>query len=72
MFSGLRPNLNEFEMADIQVLKGVKVAVCGIQCIDLVFDTIKILKPHFSYNEKLKEESNFCLIIINIQRVLKL
>ena len=50
----------------------VKVAACGIQCVDLVSDTIKILGTHFSYNEKLKVERNFCLIIANIQRVLKL
>ena len=48
------------------------MAVCGIQCVDLVSDTIKILGTHFSYNEKLKEERNFCLIIANIRRVLKL
>ena len=48
------------------------MAVCGIQCVDLVSDTIKILGTHFSYNEKLKEERNFCLIIANIQHVLKL
>ena len=48
------------------------MAVCGIQCVDLVLDTIKLLGTHFSYNEKLKEERNFCLIIANIQRVLKL
>ena len=35
-------------------------------------DTIKILGTHFSYNEKLKEERNFYLIIANTQRVLKL
>ena len=71
-FSGLRPNLSKGEIAGIGVLKGVKVAVCGIQCEDLVLDTIKILGTHFSYDEKLKEERNFCLIIANIQLVLKL
>ena len=50
----------------------VKVAACGIQCVDLVSDTIKILGTHFSYNEKLKVDKNLCLIIANIQRVLKL
>ena len=40
-FSGLRPNLSKCEIAVMGVLKGVKVAVCGIQ---------------FSYNQKLKEE----------------
>ena len=40
-FSGYRPNLNKYEIADIGVLKGVKVAVFGIQCLGLVLDTIK-------------------------------
>ena len=65
-FSGLRPNLIKYENAGINVLKGVKVAVYGIQCLDLVLDTIKILGAHFSYNKKLKEERNFCLILASI------
>ena len=71
-FSGLRPNLSKCGIACIGVLKVVRVAVCGIQCVDLVLDTIKILGIRFSYNEKLKVERNFCLIIANIQRILKL
>ena len=63
-FSGLIPNLSKCEIAGIMVLKGVKVVACGIQCVDLVLDTIKIL-AHFSYKDKLKEERNFCLIIAN-------
>ena len=48
------------------------MAVCGIQCVDLVLGTIKILGTHFSYKEKLKQDRKFCLIITNTQRVLKL
>ena len=59
-------------IAGIGVLKGVKVAVSGVQRVDLVSDTIKILGTHFSYNEKLKDERKFCLIIGNIQCVIKL
>ena len=70
-FSGLRPNLSKCEIAGIGVLKGVKVVVCGMQCVDLVFDTIKI-SEHFSFNEKLKEERDFYFIIANIKRILKL
>ena len=70
-FLALRLNLSKCEIAGIGVLKGFRVAICGIQCVDLVLDTIKKLGTHFSYNEKLKEERNFCLIIANTQRVLK-
>ena len=47
-FSGLRPNLSKCKIAAIGVLKGVKVAVYGIQCAALVWDTIEILGTHFS------------------------
>ena len=62
-FSGLRPNLSKPEIAGIGVLKRVKVAICGVQSVDLVLDTIKILGTHFSFNKKLKEEIDFCLIV---------
>ena len=44
-FPGLRPNLNKCEIAGKGVLK--REAICGLQCIDLVLDTIKILGIHF-------------------------
>ena len=58
-FSGLRPNLSKSEIAGLGFLKGVKVAVCGVQCLDLALDSIKILGTHFSYNEKLKRKGIF-------------
>ena len=71
-FSEWRPYLCKWEIAGIRVLNGVKVEVGSMQCVDLVLDTIKISETHFPYNKKLKQEGNFCLIIANIQRVLKL
>ena len=71
-FSGLKPNLTKSEIAGIGVLKGLQVAVCGIRCIDLNIDTLKILGTHFSYNEKLKEEKNFHKIVTDMQRILKI
>ena len=68
-FSGLKPNLTKSEIAGIGVLKGVQVAVCGMRCIDLNVDTLKILGTHFSYNEKLKEEKNFYKIVTDMQQV---
>ena len=56
----------------IGALKGVQVAVCGLRCVDLNNDTLKILGTHFSYNEKLKEEKNFYKTITDIQRVLNI
>ena len=54
--SGLKPNILKCEVADIGSLKGIKMAVCGIKCIDLTTETIKILGVHFSYKQKLKHK----------------
>ena len=40
----------------LQFLIRVQVAVCGLRCVDLKTDTLKILGTHLSYNEKLKDE----------------
>ena len=55
-FSGLKPNILKCEVAGIGSLKGVKMAVCGIKCIDLATDTIKFLGAHFSYNQMLQTQ----------------
>ena len=46
-FSGLKPKLSKCEVAGIGLLKGLKVAVCEIKCIDLTKDVIKILGIFF-------------------------
>ena len=48
------------------------MAVCGLRCIDLNNDTLKILGTHFSFNEKLKEEKNPYNTATDIQRVLNI
>ena len=54
-FSGLEHNILKCEVACVGSLKRVKMAVCGIKCIDLTTETIKILGVHFSYNQKLQK-----------------
>ena len=71
-FSRLKPNLAKSKLVGIRVLKEVQVAVCGMRCIDLNIDTLKILGTHFSINKKLKEEKVFYKIVANMQRVLKI
>ena len=58
-FSGLKPNLSKCKVAGIGLLKGVKVAVCGIKCIDLTKNAIKILGIFFLYNKNIELEQNF-------------
>ena len=36
-----------------------KVAVCGMECIDLCNNTIKITGIHFSYNNEKRNEKKF-------------
>ena len=47
-FSGLRHNKSRCEAAG--ALKGAKLTLCDMNCIDLRLNTIKILGIHFSYN----------------------
>ena len=58
-FAELKPNLTKSEIAGIGVLKGVQVAVCGMRCIDLNVDTLKMLGTHFSYNKKIERREKF-------------
>ena len=72
LFSGLKPNKSKCEVAGIGALKGVSVALCGMEFIDLTTKTIKILGIHFSYNNNVKNNENFMKHIRKIEQVLKL
>ena len=50
-FSGLKPNKTKCEIVGISVLNGVQVALCGMKCVNLNNETVKILHAHFSYNK---------------------
>ena len=42
IFSGLKPNKSDCEIATAGVLKGVQIAFCGMKCVNLKTNTIKI------------------------------
>ena len=71
-FPGLKPNKTKCETAGIGVLNGVQVALCGMKCVNLNNETVKILGVHFSYNKNLEQDKNFCENIIKIENILKL
>ena len=71
-FSSLKPNKSKCEIAAIGIQKGVKVALCGMRCVNLHEDTIKILRIHYSYNKQLENDENFKKYIAKIENVLKL
>ena len=41
-FYELKPNKSECKAAGLGAPKGVKLAICGMECIDLMFNAIKI------------------------------
>ena len=54
-----KTNYEKCEIAGIGVLKSVKVAVCGMKCVGLCKDTLRITGVHFSYNKAKQHEKNF-------------
>ena len=65
-FSGLKANIENYEIAGIGSLKGVTEAVCGLKSADLSNNTTKILGIHFSYNKKVQIQNNFITTIKQI------
>ena len=72
LYSGLKINNAKCEIAGIGVKKGVKMALCGMECIDLRSDVIKILGIYFSHNKKLEQEKKFFNHTVKIQNIFKL
>ena len=70
--SGLKPNKSKSEIANIGALRRVQVALCGLRCIDLMSNIVKILEIYYSYNEKLEIQENFKRHIINIEKNLRI
>ena len=70
-FSSLKPNISKCEICELGLLKGVEMAVCGIQSVDLTRDAIKILSIYFSYNINLMNQ-NHCKAITSIHDILNL
>ena len=52
--------------------EGERVTLCGMRCIKLHEDTIKILRIHYSYDKQLESGENFKKYIGKIENVLKL
>ena len=71
-FSGLKPNKCKCEIADLGALKRMQVAFCGMRCIDLMSNVVKILGIYYSYNEKLEIQENFKRHITNIEKNLRI
>ena len=71
-YSCLKPNYEKCEIAGTGVLKSVKVAVCGMKCVDLCKDTIRITGVHFSYNKTKQDVKNVLETISKIQNAFQI
>ena len=58
-FSALQRIKSKCEFAGIGALKWTKITLCGMKCIYLRLNTVKILGIHFSYNKKIENYENF-------------
>ena len=71
-FSGLKPNKTKCEIAGIGVLNGVQVALCGMKCVNLNNETVKIFGVHFSCSKNPDQDKKFSEHIVKIESILKL
>ena len=53
-------------------MKGVKEALCGVECVNLLINAIKILGIYFLYNIKPENEKNFLDHITKLQIVINI
>ena len=53
-FSGLKQNKSKCEVTGSGAVKEPKQALCGMKCINLRLNTVKILGIHFSFNKKME------------------
>ena len=70
-FSGLKPNKNECEIAGLGALKGVKLALCGMQCINLMFNAIKIVGVYYSYDKNFENQEKSINLVLKIEKLLR-
>ena len=72
IYSGLKPNKLKCKTAGIGVLKEASMELCGMECIDLTNNSMKILGIHISYNKKIENEENLLSLLKKIENVLKI
>ena len=53
LFSGLIPNKSRWELVGIGTLKGISMAFCRAEWIDLTITAIKILSVDFFHNKQI-------------------
>ena len=69
--SGLKVNKSKCEIAGLGALERVKLALRGIECIDLMFNAIKILGVYYSYDKNFENQENFINLVLKIEKILR-
>ena len=72
IFSGLKPNKSKCEIAGLGALKGVELELCGMECVDLMLNAIKILGIYYSYDKNFRNQENFINRVLKIEKLLRL
>ena len=67
LFSGLKINNRQCEIAVIAVQQGVKMALCGMEYIDLTDDVIKILGINVSCSKKLNKKKISWMMLLKFK-----
>ena len=65
-FWSIKINNAKSETAGISVKKGVKMALYGMECLNLTEDIITILGIYYSCNYKIEHEKNFLDHLVQI------
>ena len=71
-FSGLKPNKGKCQIAGLGAVKRVKLAFCGMEYIDLMFNAIKVLGVYYSCDKNLENQENFINLVLKIKKLLRL
>ena len=48
------------------------MASCGMECLNLKTNAIKVLGIHFSYNRRLENDENYRECIIKIKKIIEI
>ena len=71
-FSEVNANKSKCEIAGSGALKGIELALCGIECTVMIFNVIKILGVYYSYNQNLENQENFINLVLKSEKLLRL
>ena len=70
-FSGFKPNKSKCEIAGLGALKGDKLALYIMECIDLMFNAIKIIGIYYSHDKNFENQESFINLVLKIERLLR-